>query len=346
MDKNILQILFNDFTEERVCTYKGEKYKVRDNGAILRQPLNPESPRKLDNYWTFGVKNNKTGYMQHGSHRVHIIVANAFYGPNDSKKFVVDHIDTNRCNNRKENLRWLTKLENALKNPVTRKKIEYLCGDINIFLESPSCLRDITGGYQDVMWMRTVSSEEAKNAYERVMKWAETPNHKDYVKSGNVIGEWIYKPQSKNNIQNAKSVVETYNCDTIFNITKSLTGNAIQMDWGTPMEFPLCPKEENSQSLTDYYNNLTPGKVFCSNRYIIGKVHDYTISNELNKIWVIVDNGEKSLKRWAITEIYLFDNCFAHKSLGTYFEEKGANKYFTLAQGKEWTGGDCLDDNC
>ena len=59
-----------------------------------------------------------------------------------------------------------------------------------------------------------------------------------------------------------------------------------------------------------------------------------------------VDNGEKSLKRWAITEIYLFDNCFAHKSLGTYFEEKGANKYFTLAQGKEWTGGDCLDDNC
>ena len=37
----------------------------------------------------------------------------------------IDHIDTNRCNNRKENLRWFTKLENALNNEITRNKIIY-----------------------------------------------------------------------------------------------------------------------------------------------------------------------------------------------------------------------------
>lgn len=62
-------------------------------------------PRKLDNVWNFGEKNEKTGYTTAGTARVHIIVATAFHGENDSKKLVVDHIDTNRCNNRAENLR-------------------------------------------------------------------------------------------------------------------------------------------------------------------------------------------------------------------------------------------------
>ncbi|MBQ5790819.1 MAG: HNH endonuclease, partial [Thermoguttaceae bacterium] len=34
--------------------------------------------------------------------------ATAFYGAHDPTKFVVDHKDTNRCNNRVENLRWFT----------------------------------------------------------------------------------------------------------------------------------------------------------------------------------------------------------------------------------------------
>lgn len=43
------------------------------------------------------------------------------YGINDST-MIVDHIDTNRCNKRSENLSWLTRLENAFNNPYTRNK--------------------------------------------------------------------------------------------------------------------------------------------------------------------------------------------------------------------------------
>jgi hypothetical protein len=32
--------------------------------------------------------------------------------------------------------------------------------------------------------------------------------------------------------------------------------------------------------------------------------------------------------------------------MGSFFDENGAKKYFTLAQGKEWTGGDVFDDYC
>ena len=30
--------LIDEYTLERTCTYKGETYRVRDNGAVYRQP--------------------------------------------------------------------------------------------------------------------------------------------------------------------------------------------------------------------------------------------------------------------------------------------------------------------
>lgn len=185
----------DDYSEVKECDYKDEHYSVRDNGAIMRHSREGKPIRKDDNVWTFGKKDDTTGYMLFCGARVHIIVATAFYGEHDSKVYVVDHKDTNRCNNRPDNLRWLTKLENVLNNPVTLKRITYLCGgDIQKFIENPACIRDLTGTNSDLMWMRTVSSEEAKAAYERTMAWAnkpldETPSH------GGKLGDWIYRPQ-------------------------------------------------------------------------------------------------------------------------------------------------------
>lgn len=166
----------NDYTREVTCEYKGELYSVRNNGAVKRHVREGKKARKLDDVWTFGIKDKVKGYMMISSHRVHIIVAKAFIPGNEDGKMVVDHIDTNRCNNRVENLRWLTRLENVLLNEATLKKVTYLCGgDINKFIENPSCLQDLTGGNQDVMWMRTVTPEEAKLAWEHIKAWAKRP---------------------------------------------------------------------------------------------------------------------------------------------------------------------------
>lgn len=166
----------NEYTREITCEYKGEVYSVRDNGAVMRHAREGKKARKLDNVWTFGTKDKTRGYMMISSHRVHIVVAKAFIPGNEDGKMVVDHIDTNRCNNRVENLRWLTKLENVLLNEATLKRVTYLCGgDINKFIENPSCLQDLTGDNQDIMWMRTVSAEEAKLAFARISSWAKRP---------------------------------------------------------------------------------------------------------------------------------------------------------------------------
>ena len=48
------------------------------------------------------------------------IVATAFHGPASAPNRVVNHIDNNKCNNRLDNLHWVTRLENALNNPITK----------------------------------------------------------------------------------------------------------------------------------------------------------------------------------------------------------------------------------
>lgn len=340
--------IINEYTEVKDILYRDERYSVRDNGSVFRYPKESSKKRKLDSHWTFGLKDKRTGYMMIGNHRVHIIVASAFQGNRDSKLYVVNHIDTNRCNNRTENLRWLTKLENALNNPVTRKRIEYLCGgNIQMFINNPNCLRDLTGKYQDVMWMRTVTKEEAKNAYERVMSWAE---NKTITSTGVKMGEWMYKPYSPvaySDIEVNHNERGVYNYDVIKdNLTISLTQNAMQKDWRTPTEFPFCPANTNSDAIPDYYKNLEKGAVFCRNIYGEGVILDFAISSDHQKMWVATDHGEKSIKRWALAEVLYEDGKFIHSSLGTFFEQDGAMKYFTLAQGKEWTGNDPIDDYC
>ena len=101
----------DDYNEVKDCIYKDEHYSVRDNGAVMRHQREGIRVRKDDNVWTFGKPNDKTGYMEIAGQRVHRIVAFAFLGNPPSDQHVVDHIDTNRRNNRPKNLRWLTRLE-------------------------------------------------------------------------------------------------------------------------------------------------------------------------------------------------------------------------------------------
>ena len=184
--KNLLDV----FDCETQCEYKDRQYKVRDNGSIMRIPKPGYRPSKWDNVWTFGTKDERTGYMiLAGSIRVHQIVCSAFHGPEPQPHMVVDHIDTNRCNNRPENLRWLTRLENALNNDATRKKIIYLCGSIEAFIENPAIL-NAKALSPDVSWMRTVTKEEAAACKKHMDEWAARDSKP--LNTGNGVGNWVF----------------------------------------------------------------------------------------------------------------------------------------------------------
>ena len=58
------------------------------------------------------------------------------------------------------------------------------------------------------MWMRTVSSEEARNAYARVMEWSKRPYSSAKAETPvNRIGDWIFSPY---NGTIAKTQLEVY----------------------------------------------------------------------------------------------------------------------------------------
>ncbi len=177
----------NDFKKESECFYKDEYYSVRDNGAVLRKPRNSSRPRPTDNKWTFGKLNNQTGYLEIASARIHRIVATAFHGESPTKEHVVDHIDTNKQNNRPGNLRWVTRLENVLLNPITAKRIELVCGSVEAFLEDPAKFRD-KFPEPNYKWMGTVSIEEAQASKKKLLAWAES----DKPLKGGTLGDWIY----------------------------------------------------------------------------------------------------------------------------------------------------------
>jgi len=321
----------NDFKKESECIYKNEHYSIRDNGAVLRCPVDNNRPRPTDNQWTFGKLNSKTGYLEIASVRIHRIVATAFHGEPPTKEHVVDHIDTNKQNNRPDNLRWVTRLENILLNPITARRIELVCGSVEAFLADPSKFRN---KFQEpnYEWMCTVSIQEAQTSKKRFLAWAEN----DKPLQGGTLGEWIYnRSLPKLQIEEASE------------FTNSLTQNTKQKDWKTPTEFPCCPQDIKNNSITDYLANLKVEKVFSQNQYSNSIIEDFAVSIDETKLWVMCSNtDEKAIKPYSLAEVTFENNFFVHHNLGSFFKKDGAEKQFTLAQGLEWTGDETFDELC
>ena len=314
---------------EKTCTYKDERYSVHENGEVLRHHRAGKKPRPTDNQWTFGKPNKKTGYMEIATVVVHRIVATAFHGVAPKKEHVVDHIDTNRRNNRPENLRWVTRLENILLNPITAKRIASVCGSVEAFLEDPSRFSE---KFPDTnyKWMFTVSALEARISLKRLLAWAKS----DKLPSGGSLGEWIYNRSLPNEFE-----------EEVLELTTSLTPNAVQKNWKTPCEFPYCPQTVADNPIIIYAKNIKIGKAFSQNPYFNSIVSDLAISKDENTLWVMCKNSDdEAIKPWTLAQVTYENDLFVHESLGSFFGKDGAEKYFTLAQGLEWTGGDTHDD--
>ena len=359
----------NDYSKEQVCTYKNRRYYVRDNGAVYRQCKDDGKVRKWDEEWTFGKFDPNTGYMLIGQERVHRIVCTAYHGEPEGDKNVADHIDTNRCNNRPDNLRWVTKLENTLNNPITRAKVELICGSVEAFLENPELLYGHESENPNFTWMRAVSKEEAQRSLKRWSEWAAKPIEERKPK-GEGVGEWIYEDETQplapwnsdrphylgpyRSWAEHKAAIEAENkriYEEEYGLKDSLTPGAKQLNWKTPTEFLLCPGERSKRTLLAYLNNLVKGKVFCRTQYGDGgSVFDCGYNSADDAIYVLTHNQateEQGFgKPWALCKITLKDGYYIHENHGSFFDPLGGEKYFTIAMGREWTGEDPFDDFC
>jgi hypothetical protein len=323
-----------DFKRVAECVYKGEHYSVRDNGAVLRHARKGKRLRKYDNQWTFGKPNNNE-YMLIGSEVIHRIVAYAFIGEPPTTQHIVDHIDTNRQNNRPENLRWLTKLENILDNPITVKRIIFRCGSIEAFLEDPSILRNHINEDPNFEWMKTVTPEEAQISWERLSNWAKKENDNTSSKDDS-LGEWIYKDS-----RNYPSFLEDSQ------LVPAETPNAVQKNWKTPCEFPSCPQESTDIPINTYATNLKIGEIFSRNKYSHSIISDFALSKDKTSLLVMCKiSKDNAIKPWSLAQVTYENDLFVHTNLGSFFKKIGAEKQFTLAQGFEWTGRNSIDDYC
>lgn len=328
------QIQFNFFDnddqsdKEITCVYLDDTYTVRDNGTIFRHRRNEARLRPLDEKWTYGRPREQDSYMFIAAIQVHRIVATAFHGIAPSKNHVVDHIDTNRRNNRPENLRWVSKLDNILLNPITRRRVEIAYGSIANFIKDPSQpLNGILDPNYD--WMRAVSKEEAEESKKNMLEWAS----KDLTPKGGILDERVFGTHSEIEIPEIEE------------FTKSLTDNAKQKYWKTPSKFPLCPTSVSKKGLGVYKRNLKEGEVFAINDFGESIVHSAQLSEELDSLFVLCEMPE-GVKKWSLAKISIDKQYFIHESLGTFFKLDGAQKQLTLNLGLEWTGGQTFDDLC
>lgn len=317
----------DDFAREIECVFEGERYSVRDNGAVFRHQPAGKRARPTDNQWTFGKENSANPYLHISSVRIHRIVATAFHGPPPDSKYVVDHIDSNCRNNRPENLRWLTRLENALNNPATRKKIEYLCGSVEEFLKNPSMLNSLQRD-PNFAWMRAVTPEEAQNCLTRMSIWANTKStpsksgHK-LISSGNFT-ERIYSPLKKWEVFGREPGLDL-----------SLTPWCAQYMWGNDRYFPSCPKAFGDSPLDEYFQSLNTGAVLSCGEDATEstqlKVVQAVILRDKAAILVLCEGKDQGFSIVAV-ELDAKSRHFIHMLLGSFSTKTDAETSFSRMQ--------------
>lgn len=318
------------YESERICEYRGETYHVRDNGSIFRCQKPNKRKRQLDEKWTFGNPCSQKGYMNFSSETVHRIVATAFFGKQPSEKHIVDHIDTNKKNNRPENLRWITRLENILLNPITLSRIIFKYGSIDNFLSNPS--KPLDGALeQNFDWMRTVTKEESDSTRNNLINWAKEGK----VPARGQLGEWIFNQ----GIVEPPSPLQP-------NYIMSKTPNAAQRIIflnDKPNEYPSTPEAtKGSNPLETYNESLKEGATFFRNHngeYIVVKSgfskdgQSIYVMTRAAYVWREEEDGEhipvpitelqekvsiKDLPH-ALTEITYEDDLYVHSNVESGF---------------------------
>ena len=116
--KNITVEGFENYQVSNCGNVRSSLIRTKWGGWTTRKnPILLHQERTKEGYYRVALYNNKCGKK----FAVHRLVAMAFI-PNPENKPCVDHINTIRTDDKKDNLRWVTYSEN-MKNPLTMDKI-------------------------------------------------------------------------------------------------------------------------------------------------------------------------------------------------------------------------------
>jgi hypothetical protein len=146
VDKCQINVIKRVVNNEYNIEIKKERKKNRKREYKEYTPIENEVWKNIDNADGFMVSNlgrilegdkillpviNKGGYClvsikknkKRKYYKLHRLVAEAFI-PNPNNKPEVDHINTDKTDNRVENLRWVTHFENMFENEITFNRIK------------------------------------------------------------------------------------------------------------------------------------------------------------------------------------------------------------------------------
>lgn len=129
---------------------------------------------------------------------------------------------------------------------------------------------------------------------------------------------------------------------------QAITEGAVQRDWKVPSEFPLCPRvNDQERSLEAYMRNLNADAIFATNGTYTSLAVKWAMTKDGKALVVMTKSNESNpIKPFALARIEFENDLFVHINRHTYRGRDGAEKYFTIEIGEEWTGGDVFDDFC
>ena len=112
-----------------------------------------------------------------------------------------------------------------------------------------------------------------------------------------------------------------------------------------PTKFYCCPHQVTGSPLKAYYDNVEIGMLFASNTYAKPFVFDKAMSLD-NRIFVVMGKDVYgAMKPWVVYCVRWNGSNYSYV-VRAHFNYHSALKDFTVAQGKEWHGGDTLSDVC
>ena len=94
-----------------------------------------------------------------------------------------------------------------------------------------------------------------------------------------------------------------------------------------------------------YFENVQIGYLFASNYIAKPFVFDKAMSLDKKSFVVMAKDIYGAIKPWVVYSINWNGRNYFHKVFA-HFDYLSALKDFTILKGKEWTGGDVIDDYC